>query len=115
MAAKEEAEYAAAEARWAAEDREWEQDLPRYFVSWEVVDHHVVLDHESRRIVVRPVESKLPMLVSAFEAPSLVESQAALQADYSGAPREGSLSSVSSVVPDSEVDSHRHHMHEPPS
>ena len=59
--------------------------------------------------------SNLPMLVSAFEAPSLVESQAALQADYSDAPREGSLSSVSSVVHDSEVDPHRHHMHEPPS
>ena len=65
--------------------------------------------HESRRIVVRQVESNLPMLVSAFEAPPLVESQAALQADYPGAPREGSLSSVSSspVVPDSEVDPHR--------
>ena len=72
-------------------------------------------DHESRRIVVRQVGSHFPMLVSAFEAPSLVESQAALQADYSDAPREGSLSSVSSVVPDSEVDPHRHHMHEPPS
>ena len=84
-------------------------------MSREVVHHHIDLDHESRRIVVRQVESNLPMLVSAFEAPSLVESQAALQADYSGAPREGSLSSVSSVVHDSEVDPHRHHMHESPS
>ena len=55
------------------------------------------------------------MLVSAFEAPSLVESQAALQADYSDAPREGSLNSVSSVVPDSEVDALRHDMHRGPS
>ena len=89
--------------------------LPRYFVSGSCGDHHVDLYHESRRIVVRQVESNLPMLVSAFEAPSLVESQAALQADYSDAPREGSLNSVSSVVPDSGIDPARHNMHEPPS
>ena len=55
------------------------------------------------------------MLVPAFEAASLVESDAALQADYSDAPREESLNSVSSVVPDSEIDPYRHHMHETPS
>ena len=36
----------------------------------------------------------MPMLVPAFESPSLLERDAALQADYSGAPREGSLNSV---------------------
>ena len=84
-------------------------------MSREVGDHHVDLDHESRRIVVRQVESNLPMLVPAFESPSFVESEAALQADYSDAPREESLNSVSSVVTHSELDPHRHHMHETPS
>ena len=84
-------------------------------MSREVGDHHVDLDHESRRIVVRQVESNLPMLVPAFESPSFVESEAALQADYSDAPREESLNSVSSVVPDSEIDPYRHNMHETPS
>ena len=55
------------------------------------------------------------MLVPAFEAASLVESDAALQADYSDAPREESLNSVSSVISHSELDPHRHHMHETPS
>ena len=39
----------------------------------------------------------LPIIFAVNSCSSLVESQAALQADYSGAPREGSLSSVSSL------------------